>query len=229
MQKILIIEDDQSIAAIERDYLLINDFEADIAANGMEGLELAKKKNYDLIILDLMLPEISGFQVCRILRDAMDIPIILVTALQEDIDKVRGFGLGADAYITKPFSPSVLVAEVKANIAQYKRLKNLGDDGAGNIEVGPIRIATDSRRVFVSGKELKLKNKEYELLLFFVTNPDIVFSKETLYERIWGYESMGDSATVAVHINRLRDKIEEDSSQPRYIQTVWGAGYRFRI
>ncbi|MFQ9511512.1 MAG: response regulator transcription factor [Lachnospiraceae bacterium] len=229
MQKILIIEDDQSIAAIERDYLLINDFEADIAANGMEGLELAKKKNYDLIILDLMLPEVSGFQVCRILRDAMDIPIILVTALQEDIDKVRGFGLGADAYITKPFSPSVLVAEVKANIAQYKRLKNLDDDGASNLEVGPIRIATDSRRVFVSGKELKLKNKEYELLLFFVTNPDIVFSKETLYERIWGYESMGDSATVAVHINRLRDKIEEDSSQPRYIQTVWGAGYRFRI
>lgn len=229
MQKILIIEDDQSIATIERDYLLINNLEADIASNGIEGIALAKTNNYDLIILDVMMPEMSGFQVCRILREVMDIPILLVTALQEDIDKVRGFGLGADAYITKPFSPSVLVAEVKAKLAQYKRLKNFHSNEMSILEVGPIKIAIDSRRVFVNGNEIELKNKEYELLLFFVTNPDIVFSKNTLYERIWGYDSMGDNATVAVHINRLREKIEEDSSQPIYIQTVWGAGYRFRV
>ena len=191
MKRILIIEDDETIAAIERDYLVRSGFAVDIAATGGEGLALGRTGKYDLILLDLMLPGMDGFSVCRALRKALDIPILMVTARQEDIDKIRGLGMGADDYITKPFSPSVLVARIKANLAQYDRLK--GGAGRAQIQMG-----------------------------------DIVFSKEALYERIWGYDALGDNATVAVHINRLREKIEKTPSEPRHIQTVWGAGYRFR-
>lgn len=228
MKRILIIEDDESIAAIERDYLAVNDFDADIAASGTEGIALGRTGNYDLILLDLMLPGIDGFTVCRKLRETLDIPILMVTARQEDIDKIKGLGMGADDYITKPFSPSVLVARIKANLAQYDRLKGGVKAEKANIQMGNILLQEDTRRVFVSGKEVDLKNKEYELLLFLMSNPDIVFSRETLYERIWGYDAMGDNATVAVHINRLREKIERLPSEPRHIQTVWGAGYRFQ-
>lgn len=191
MKRILIIEDDETIAAIERDYLVRSDFAVDIAATGDEGLALGRTGKYDLILLDLMLPGMDGFSVCHALRKALDIPILMVTARQEDIDKIRGLGMGADDYITKPFSPSVLVARIKANLAQYDRLK--GGAGRAQIQMG-----------------------------------DIVFSKEALYERIWGYDALGDNATVAVHINRLREKIEKMPSESRHIQTVWGAGYRFR-
>lgn len=191
MKRILIIEDDETIAAIERDYLVRSGFAVDIAATGGEGLALGRTGKYDLILLDLMLPGMDGFSVCHALRKALDIPILMVTARQEDIDKIRGLGMGADDYITKPFSPSVLVARIKANLAQYDRLK--GRAGRAQIQMG-----------------------------------DIVFSKEALYERIWGYDALGDNATVAVHINRLREKIEKTTSEPRHIQTVWGAGYRFR-
>lgn len=228
MKRILIIEDDETIAAIERDYLVLNEFEVDIVGTGREGIARGRSGNYDLILLDLMLPEMDGFAVCRILRETLDIPILMVTARQEDIDKIKGLGMGADDYITKPFSPSVLVARIKANLAQYDRLKNVGISNRTQIQMGNIVLQTDTRRVFVEGTEVKLKNKEYELLLFLMSNVDIVFSKETLYERIWGYDAMGDNATVAVHINRLREKIEKNPSQPRYIQTVWGVGYRFR-
>lgn len=183
---------------------------------------------YDLILLDLMLPGMDGFDVCRRLRETLDIPILMVTERQEDIDKIKGLGMGADDYITKPFSPNVLVARIKANLAQYDRLKGAGGGNRSQIQLGSILLQQDSRRVFVDGKEIELKNKEYELLLFLMLNADIVFSKETLYERILGYDAMGDNATVAVHINRLRDKIEKTPSEPRYIQTVWGAGYRFK-
>lgn len=228
MKRILIIEDDAAIAAIERDYLALSEFDVDIAATGSEGVAMGRSGRYDLILLDLMLPGIDGFSICRTLRETLDIPILMVTARQEDIDKIKGLGMGADDYITKPFSPNVLVARIKANLAQYDRLKNAGGPARPQIQMGTITLYTDSRRVFVEGEEVALKNKEYELLLFLMSNADIVFSKETLYERIWGYDALGDNATVAVHINRLREKIEKIPSQPRHIQTVWGAGYRFK-
>jgi len=229
MKKILIIEDDPQIARIEQDYLEVNNFETALAPTGGEGIHMALSGAYDLILLDLMLPGTDGFAVCRKLRETLDIPIIMVTARQEDIDMIKGLGYGADDYITKPFSPSVLIAHVKANLAQYERLKNSAARQTGEIRAGNIRIQTGPRRVYVKDREVELKNKEYELLLFLVTNLDVVFSKETLYERIWGFNAIGDNATVAVHINRLREKIEDDPASPKYIQTVWGAGYRFMI
>ncbi len=228
MSNILIIEDDTAIAEIERDYLEINGFEVKIESDGAAGMNTALKGGFQLILLDLMLPKIDGFTVCRRLREQLDIPILMVTAKKEDIDKIRGLGLGADDYIVKPFSPSELVARVQAHIAAYNRLKGGASEPQTEITVGAVRINTGSHRVFVRDKEISLKNKEYELLLFLVTNADMVFDKETLYERIWGMDAVGDNATVAVHINRLREKIEEDPSHPHYIETVWGAGYRFK-
>ncbi len=228
MEKILSIEDDAAIAEIERDYLEIDGFQVEIAPDGVSGLERGRSGEFDLILLDLMLPGLDGFTLCRKLRETLDIPILMVTARREDIDKIRGLGLGADDYIEKPFSPSVLVARVKANLAQYKRLTGKSP-AASEITLGPVRVNTGTRRVFVGDKEVELKNKEYELLLFLMLNVDVVFDRETLYEKVWGLDAMGDNATVAVHINRLREKIEEDPSKPKYIETVWGAGYRFTL
>ncbi len=228
MERILIIEDDEAIAAIEKDYLAIDHFEVEIAADGRSGLEKALHGDFDLILLDLMLPGIDGFTLCRRLREALDIPILMVTARREDIDKIRGLGLGADDYIEKPFSPGVLAARVKAHLAQYARLKKTDRRMPVQITIGSISINADTHRVHVNGVEIELKNKEYELLLFMALNEDVVFNREALYERIWGMDALGDSATVAVHINRLRDKIEEDPGNPRYIQTIRGAGYRLK-
>lgn len=227
MAKILIIEDDAAIAAIERDYLEIENFEVEIASDGTAGIARGLSSEFDLILLDLMLPGMDGFTICRKLREKIDIPILMVTARQEDIDKIRGLGMGADDYIEKPFSPAVLVARVKANIAQYERLSGTGKTPS-EITLGTIRLNTGTHRVFVDGREADLKNKEYELLLFLMLNVDMVFDRETLYEKVWGLEALGDNATVAVHINRLREKLEKDPAHPRYIETVWGAGYRFR-
>lgn len=227
MQKILIVEDDPDIAAIERDYLEVNGCQVETAADGEAGLALGLGGGFDLILLDLMLPGVDGFTVCRKLREKIDTPILMVTARREDVDKIRGLGLGADDYIEKPFSPSVLVARVKAHLARYERLTG-GQKQTSEIHIGSLSLHTDTRRLYVEGREVELKNKEYELLLFFLLHVDIVFSREELYEKIWGLEAMGDNATVAVHINRLREKIEPDPAKPRYIQTVWGAGYRFR-
>lgn len=226
MERILIVEDDAAIAEIERDYLEIDGFSVEIAPDGITGLNRGLSGEFDLILLDLMLPGMDGFTVCRKLREKVDIPILMVTARREDVDKIRGLGLGADDYIEKPFSPSVLVARVKANLAQYRRLA--GQKQAAEITLGGIRLNTGTHRVFVNGNEVELKNKEYELLLFLMLNVDMVFDRETLYEKVWGLDAMGDNATVAVHINRLREKIEENPAKPRYIETVWGAGYRFR-
>lgn len=228
MSRILIIEDDNAIAEIERDYLEINGFEVSIETDGVSGMNTALKGGFQLILLDLMLPKIDGFTVCRRLREQLDIPILMVTAKKEDIDKIRGLGIGADDYIVKPFSPGELVARVQAHIAAYNRLKGGTQEIQPEITVGAVKINPKSHRVFVKDKEISLKNKEYELLLFMVTNADMVFDKETLYERIWGADALGDNATVAVHINRLREKIEDDPSDPHYIETVWGAGYRFK-
>ncbi len=229
-KKVLIVEDDSAIAEIERDYLEIDGFAVEIAGDGLTGIRRGGSGEFDLILLDVMLPGADGFAVCRKLRETLDIPILMVTARQEDIDKIRGLGLGADDYIVKPFSPGELVARVKANLAQYERLRNRGGlpaDG-GELKVGQIVIRPQSRRVYVRGEELTLKNKEYELLLFLVEHVDMVLAKETLYEKIWGYDAVGDSATVAVHINRLSEKIEDNPGDPKIIQTVWGAGYRLK-
>lgn len=226
MDKILIIEDDTAIAEIERDYLEMEGFAVEIAADGNSGLERGLSGEHALILLDLMLPGMDGFAICRRLREQLDVPILMVTARQEDIDKIRGLGLGADDYIEKPFSPSVLVARVKAHLARYRRLTK-EERPSAEIQIGGIRLNEATHRVYVDGSEVELANKEYELLLFFMLNVDVVFSREQLYERIWGWDAIGDSATVAVHINRLRKKIEKGPANPRYLVSVWGAGYRF--
>ena len=199
----------------------------EIAADGTSGLARGRSGEFDLILLDLMLPGMDGFSVCRQLREGTDIPILMVTARREDIDKIRGLGLGADDYIEKPFSPSVLVARVNAHLTRYRRLTGGARKPQPELLVGEIRLNTQTRRVYVGDREVELKNREYELLLFLMLHLDMVFSREDLYEKVWGLEAMGDNATVAVHINRLREKLERDPGHPRYIQTVWGAGYRF--
>ncbi len=229
MAKILIIEDDRAISDIERDYLELSGFETDTAYDGVEGLNKALGGGHDLILLDLMLPGLDGFSVCKKLRDKTDVPILMVTARTQDIDKIRGLGFGADDYIEKPFSPGVLVARVKAHLAQYERLKPKQEAVSSLVEGGPFIMDTDAHSASIGGRELSLKNKEFELLLFLLRHPNQVFSREDLYELIWGLESMGDNITVAVHINRLREKIEVDPSKPEYIQTVWGVGYRLKI
>lgn len=231
MKKILIIEDDVAIAEIERDFLEINDFVVTIVTDGNEGWQEAISGDYGLILLDLMLPGLDGYEICKKIRHVVDIPILMVTAKIEDVDKIRGLGLGADDYISKPFSPTVLVAKVKANLAQYERLKSGATSvrQAEEIQIGNLRINPQTRRVYMDGREIECKNKEYELLFFLMSNPDIVFNKDTLYERIWGMEAYGDVKTVAVHINRLREKIEKDPASPVHIQTVWGVGYRFKV
>lgn len=229
MAKILIIEDDRAISDIERDYLELSGFETETAYDGVDGLNKALAGGHDLILLDLMLPGLDGFSVCKKLREKIDIPILMVTARTQDIDKIRGLGFGADDYIEKPFSPGVLVARVKANLAQYDRLKPKPQAGGAAVAAGPFVMDSDTHTASVNGRELQLKNKEFELLLFLLRHPNQVFSREDLYELIWGLESMGDNITVAVHINRLREKIESDPSKPEYIQTVWGVGYRLKI
>jgi len=192
----------------------------------LQGLARGLSGMFDLVLLDVMLPGMDGFTICRKLRETLDIPILMVSARQEDIDKIKALGLGADDYIEKPFTPSVLIAKIKAHISRYERLKTTTKRTA-RISVGGLVIETDTHRVFLENQEIELKNKEFELLLFFMLHLGSVFSRESLYEEIWGMDASGDNTTVAVHINRLREKIEKDPSHPRYIQTVWGIGYRF--
>ena len=227
MRKVLIVEDDKNIASLERDYLEANGFVTDIELTGENGLKKALENDYDLIILDIMLPGIDGFEICRILRREKDTPILFVSAKKDDIDKIRGLGLGADDYMVKPFSPSELVARVKAHINRYERLSNKQQDRSEVIDVGGLRIDVKARRVFKDENEVILANKEFDLLLFLASNPNVVFSKDALFDKIWGFDSIGETSTVTVHINRLREKIETDTQKPRYIETVWGAGYRF--
>ncbi len=227
MQKILIIEDDMDIAELERDYLEANGFAVEIVGDGALGEKRALEADVDLILLDIMLPGMDGFQVCRKVREVRNIPILLVSARQEDVDKIRGLGLGADDYIVKPFSPSELVARVKAHLQRYQQLT--GKKSAANVlQRGALTIDKDGHRVFLNGKEIPMPNKEFALLLFLAENPGVVFSKETLFERIWGEDSLGDTATVSVHVNRIREKIEPSTAKPTYIETVWGVGYRFK-
>lgn len=225
-KKILIIEDDADIAAIEKDYLEVSGYDVEIADNGSDGMRAALNGNFDLIILDIMLPGMNGFDVCKNIRGKIDIPIMMLTARKSDIDKIKGLGFGADDYIEKPFSPSVFVARVKSRLAQYERLKGTAD--ANKIILGNITLESDTHRVFVDEKEIVLPNKEFQLLEFLMTNANIVFSRETLYDRIWGMNSFGNTATVPVHINRLREAVELDPAKPKHLITVWGVGYKFK-
>ena len=228
MKRILIIEDDKAIAELERDYLEANDFSVEIISDGKKGEEKALAEDFDLILLDLMLPSADGFAVCRAIRQKKDTPILMVSARQEEIDKVRGLGLGADDYIVKPFSPNELTARVKAHIARYERLTQKTAQKSDSIFTGGLEICPEARRVFTDGKEVSLTRREFDLLLFFAENPGIAFSKDKLFDRIWGMDALGDTATVMVHINRIREKIEPNPATPVYIETVWGVGYRFR-
>ncbi|WP_105617068.1 response regulator transcription factor [Vallitalea okinawensis] len=226
MARVLIIEDDKNIAGLEKDYLEINDFKTKIIGEGIAGLKEALSGNYDLVIVDLMLPGIDGFDICKKIRDKLEIPIIIVSARTEDIDKVRGLGLGADDYMTKPFSPSELIARVKNQLARYERLLGKSKESS-LIEINGITINKDSRKVWVNGVEKSFTTTEFDLLLFFSSNPDIVHSKAILFDRIWGEDDFGDIATVAVHVQKVRKKIEKDPANPKIIETIWGFGYRF--
>ena len=226
MAKILIVEDDEEIAMLERDYLEIEGFQTEIISDGGAAEEAALTGAYDLILLDLMLPGRSGYEVCRRIRDQVDVPILMVTARTESVDKIRGLGLGADDYIAKPFDPAELVARVKSHLSRYQRLTGGRGEDDGAIQVGDLRILPQSWKVFKGDQEIKMPNREFALLKFLAENPNIVFSKERLFETIWGYDYVGDSATVTVHVGRIRDKIEDDPTHPKIIETVWGAGYR---
>lgn len=230
MSKVLIIEDEQAIAELEKDYLELYDFEVSIENDGKKGMERALLENYDIVIVDLMLPTVDGFEICKRIREVKDIPILVVSAKKEDIDKIRGLELGADDYITKPFSPSELVARVKAHLSRYERLVG---SGAGQenefIEIRGIKIDKTARRVFVNGEEKILTTKEFDLLAFLASNPNHVYTKEELFKEIWNMDSIGDIATVTVHIKKIREKIELNTAKPQYIETIWGVGYRFKV
>lgn len=229
MSKILIIEDEESIAELEKDYLELSNFEVEIANRGDEGLKKALEEEFDLFIIDLMLPGTDGFEICKSIREVKDVPVLMVSAKKDDIDKIRGLGLGADDYITKPFSPSELVARVKAHLARYDRL--IGNSASQNdvITIRGIKIDKTARRVYVNGDEKILTTKEFDLLTFLASNPNRVYTKEELFSNIWDMESVGDIATVTVHIKKIREKIEADTAKPQYIETIWGVGYRFKV
>lgn len=229
-KKILIVEDDADISMVEEAYLESAGFETRILSEGTEVEGVIEKEHFDLILLDLMLPGKNGYEICREIRDRVDIPILMVIARTESVDKIRGLGIGADDYISKPFDPAELVARVNANLRQYERMKQkivpTSEESPEEIRVHDLRILVNSWKVYKGDREIKFPNREFELLKFFAMNPNIVFSKEQLFEEIWGYDYVGDSATVMVHINRIRDKIEDDSKNPKILETVWGAGYR---
>ena len=229
MSRILIIEDEEAIADLEKDYLELNDFEVVIENSGDTGLATALSEEFDLIILDLMLPGIDGFEICKRIREDKNVPILMVSAKKDDIDKIRGLGLGADDYLTKPFSPSELVARVKAHMARYTRLVGTHTKENDTVEIRGIRIDKTARRVFIDGTEKTFTTKEFDLLTFLAENPNHVFTKEELFREIWDMDSIGDIATVTVHIKKIREKIEVDTSKPQYIETIWGVGYRFKV
>ncbi|MCD7739137.1 MAG: response regulator transcription factor [Lachnospiraceae bacterium] len=229
MSRILIIEDEVEIADLEKDYLELSGFEVAIANAGDTGLDMALKEDFDLVVLDLMLPGMDGFEVCKSIREKKNIPILMVSAKKDDIDKIRGLGLGADDYMTKPFSPSELVARVKAHMARYERLVGSHSKENDIVEIRGIRIDKTARRVYVDGVEKVFTSKEFDLLTFLAEHPNHVYTKEELFREIWNMESVGDIATVTVHIKKIREKIEYDTAKPQYIETIWGVGYRFKI
>ena len=229
MSKILIVEDEVAIADLEKDYLELSGFDVEVANDGLIGYQKAMEEDYNLVILDLMLPGMDGFEICRKLRAEKNTPIIMVSAKKDDIDKIRGLGLGADDYMTKPFSPSELVARVKAHLSRYERLIGSAAEVNKVIEIRGLKIDTTARRVWVNGQEKAFTTKEFDLLTFLASHPNHVYTKDGLFSEIWDMESIGDIATVTVHIKKIREKIEMDTSNPQYIETIWGVGYRFKM
>lgn len=229
MSKILIVEDEEAIADLEKDYLEMSGYEVVIENDGTKGLETALNSEVDLVILDLMLPGTDGYDICKQVREKKNIPIIMVSAKKDDIDKIRGLGLGADDYMTKPFSPSELVARVKAHLSRYERLISSNQKSNDIVEIRGIKIDKTARRVYINGEEKTFTTKEFDLLTFLAENPNHVFTKEELFREIWDMDSIGDIATVTVHIKKIREKIEFDTSKPQYIETIWGVGYRFKV
>ena len=229
MSRILIVEDEVAIADLEKEYLELSGFSVETENSGESGRKRSLEENFDLIILDLMLPEVDGFEICRQIREKKNIPVIMVSAKKDDIDKIRGLGLGADDYMTKPFSPSELVARVKAHLSRYERLVNSGEEANEDLEIRGIKIDITARRVFVNGEEKAFTTKEFDLLLFLAKHPNHVYTKEELFKQIWDMESIGDIATVTVHIKKIREKIEYNTAKPQYIETIWGVGYRFKL
>ena len=227
--RILIIEDETSIAELEKDYLELSGFEVELEEQGDVGLERALNEDFDLLVLDLMLPGMDGFEICRRFRQSKNTPIIMVSAKKDDIDKIRGLGLGADDYMTKPFSPSEMVARVKAHLARYERLIGSGSPENEIIEIRGLKIDKTARRVWVNGEEKNFTTKEFDLLTFLAQNPNHVYTKEELFREIWDMDSIGDIATVTVHIKKIREKIEFNTAKPQYIETIWGVGYRFKV
>ena len=229
MSKILIVEDEVAIADLEKDYLELSGFDVEVANDGLVGYQKAMEEDYNLVILDLMLPGMDGFEICRKLREEKNTPIIMVSAKKDDIDKIRGLGLGADDYMTKPFSTSELVARVKAHLSRYERLIGSAAEVNKVIEIRGLKIDTTARRVWVNGQEKAFTTKEFDLLTFLASHPNHVYTKDELFSEIWDMESIGDIATVTVHIKKIREKIEMDTSNPQYIETIWGVGYRFKM
>lgn len=229
MSRILIVEDEVAIADLEKDYLELSGFEVEVENDGTSGLARALAEDFDLFILDLMLPGIDGFEICKRIREKKNTPILMVSAKKDDIDKIRGLGLGADDYVTKPFSPSELVARVKAHLAIYERLIGSATHENDIVEIRGIKIDKTARRVWVNGEEKQFTTKEFDLLTFLAENPNHVFTKEELFKEIWNMDSVGDIATVTVHIKKIREKIEMNTAKPQYIETIWGVGYRFKL
>ena len=229
MSRVLIVEDELAIAELEKDYLELSSFEVEIETDGEKGLKLGLTEDFDMIILDIMLPGVDGFEICKQIREKKDIPILMVSAKKEDIDKIRGLGLGADDYITKPFSPSELVARVKAHLERYRRLVSSNTQENDVVEIRGLKIDKTARRVYLNGEEKAFTTKEFDLLTFLASHPNRVFTKEELFNKIWHMESLGDIATVTVHIKKIREKIELNTAKPQYIETIWGVGYRFKM
>lgn len=229
MSRVLIVEDELAIAELEKDYLELSSFEVEIETDGEKGLKLGLTEDFDMIILDIMLPGVDGFEICKQIREKKDIPILMVSAKKEDIDKIRGLGLGADDYITKPFSPSELVARVKAHLERYRRLASSNTQENDVVEIRGLKIDKTARRVYLNGEEKAFTTKEFDLLTFLASHPNRVFTKEELFNKIWDMESLGDIATVTVHIKKIREKIELNTAKPQYIETIWGVGYRFKM
>lgn len=226
----MVVEDEEAIAELERDYLQLSNFEVVIENDGTAGLQRAMAEEFNMYILDVMLPGTDGFEICRRIREVENRPILMVSAKKEDIDKIRGLGLGADDYITKPFSPSELVARVKAHLARYEQLVNATVAVNDVLTFRGLRMDKGAKRVWVDGVEKTLAGREFEVLEFFVEHPNHLYTKDEIYRAVWKDEPLSehDLTTVRVHITRIRDKIEADHDNPQYIETIWGAGYRMK-
>ena len=225
MKRILIIEDDRSIAEIEEDYLEMSGYFVSVAYDGETGLKRIQSEKFDLVILDIMLPGRDGFSILSSLPEDKDFPIIVVSAKDEEFSKIKGLGLGADDYMTKPFSMGELVARVSRQLKNYEKF---GMGGDGFLTLRDLSISETQRKVIVRGEEVFLKQKEFDLLLFLMRNPNRVYSKEQLFEKIWGMDALSDASTVTVHVARIREKIEKNVQKPEYITTVWGVGYKIK-